>query len=220
MRNVSDKSCRENRNTHFVFGNISENRAFYVVMWKKYCRAGQTVDEKIIRRMRILCRIPKATDSYPDYVILSCFFQCDRSNANASHCYVIRTSLMSCVVIAVSSPYQYSPCVWTLYVCVRWLVSWLYHRTHVVLWLVDRYYADRVWQSCVRWIRLKKKRTALHCHWAPSQCNPEIHFSFLYKVHTNSLAHTTFYRIDAGGVFFKGKVGRIVKLSTPLYCRG
>jgi hypothetical protein len=29
-RNVSDRSCRENRNTHFVY----ENLAFYETMWK------------------------------------------------------------------------------------------------------------------------------------------------------------------------------------------
>jgi len=35
MKNVSDKSCRENQNTHFVFGNFSsQNSAFYEIMWK------------------------------------------------------------------------------------------------------------------------------------------------------------------------------------------
>ena len=34
--NVSDKSCRENQNTHFVFNNFFffENRAFHEDMWK------------------------------------------------------------------------------------------------------------------------------------------------------------------------------------------
>jgi len=42
MRNVSDKSCRENQNTYFVFSNFfSEYRAVYEIMWEKYCRAGQ-----------------------------------------------------------------------------------------------------------------------------------------------------------------------------------
>ena len=40
MRNVSDKGCRENQNTHFVFNNVSENRAVY---------------DTITRRMRIAC---------------------------------------------------------------------------------------------------------------------------------------------------------------------
>ena len=36
MRNVSDKSCRENQNTHFVFSNLFffENRAVYEIMWE------------------------------------------------------------------------------------------------------------------------------------------------------------------------------------------
>jgi len=48
MRNVSDKSCRENQNTHFVFRNFSsENRAFYETMWGEYRRAGQATDTKM-----------------------------------------------------------------------------------------------------------------------------------------------------------------------------
>ena len=38
MRNVSDKSCRENQNTHLcsitLFFFFSENRAVYETMWK------------------------------------------------------------------------------------------------------------------------------------------------------------------------------------------
>jgi hypothetical protein len=35
MKNVTDTSCRENRNTHFMFNNIfsPENRAVYEIMW-------------------------------------------------------------------------------------------------------------------------------------------------------------------------------------------
>ena len=43
MRNVSDKSCRENQNTYFVFNNIFPPKS--CPLWnnvkKKYCRAGQ-----------------------------------------------------------------------------------------------------------------------------------------------------------------------------------
>jgi len=28
MRNVSDKSCRENHNTHVIFGNLFPNHAY------------------------------------------------------------------------------------------------------------------------------------------------------------------------------------------------
>ena len=41
MRNFSEKSCRENQNTHFVFSNIPspsplppENHTVYEMMWK------------------------------------------------------------------------------------------------------------------------------------------------------------------------------------------
>jgi hypothetical protein len=37
MRTVTDKRCRGNKNTHFVFNNFffKENRTFYDIMWKK-----------------------------------------------------------------------------------------------------------------------------------------------------------------------------------------
>jgi len=35
MRHVSDKSCRENHNTHFVFKNFfSKNCVSYEIMWE------------------------------------------------------------------------------------------------------------------------------------------------------------------------------------------
>jgi len=69
MRNVSDKSCRGNQNTRFVFNNFTENRAVYEIMWKKYCTAGQATDDDIKRRLRLACWITKATDTYSEYVI-------------------------------------------------------------------------------------------------------------------------------------------------------
>jgi len=42
IKNVSDKSCRENQNTHFVFGNFFfENRVVYVIMWKNIVQRGR-----------------------------------------------------------------------------------------------------------------------------------------------------------------------------------
>ena len=35
MRNVSEPSCREYQNTHFVFSNFFDNRIVYVIKWKK-----------------------------------------------------------------------------------------------------------------------------------------------------------------------------------------
>ena len=51
MRNVSDKSCREKQNTHFVFSNcffFFENRAVYEIIWKKYCRDRRATVENTV----------------------------------------------------------------------------------------------------------------------------------------------------------------------------
>jgi len=54
MRNVSDKSCSENQNTHFVLSNFFfENRAFCVKMWKLFVERGRP--QMTIWRMRIAC---------------------------------------------------------------------------------------------------------------------------------------------------------------------
>jgi hypothetical protein len=42
MRNISDKNCTENQNTHFVFSNVSlDNRSFYEIMWKNIVERGK-----------------------------------------------------------------------------------------------------------------------------------------------------------------------------------
>ena len=63
MRNVSDKSCRENQNTHFVFSNFLKikNRAVYEIMWKNTVQPGRP--SVTIRRMRTERWIPKAIDT-------------------------------------------------------------------------------------------------------------------------------------------------------------
>jgi len=50
MRNVSDKSCRWNQNTYFIFNNFFcfENHAVYETTWEKYCRARQATDENTV----------------------------------------------------------------------------------------------------------------------------------------------------------------------------
>jgi len=53
MRNVSNKNCRGNQNTHFLFRK-------WCRLWvnvEKYCTAGQATDDHIIPRMRIACSI-------------------------------------------------------------------------------------------------------------------------------------------------------------------
>jgi hypothetical protein len=87
MRNVSDKSCRENQNTYFIFNNFfPENRAVYVTMWKNMVRVRQDTDDNIIRRMRFAWWITKATHTHThsEYVILIAFPRQQRLRERAS----------------------------------------------------------------------------------------------------------------------------------------
>ena len=62
MRNVSDKSCRENQNTHFILNNFFKKFAIYEIKWKNTAElAGPLMT---IWCMCIACWIPKATDTH------------------------------------------------------------------------------------------------------------------------------------------------------------
>jgi len=45
VRNVSDKSYREFKNTYFIFMNFPEYRFVYAMMRKNMVRAGQVTDD-------------------------------------------------------------------------------------------------------------------------------------------------------------------------------
>jgi hypothetical protein len=50
MKSVSEKNCRDNQNTHFMFSNLffsPENLAVYEIMWENYCRAGQATGDNM-----------------------------------------------------------------------------------------------------------------------------------------------------------------------------
>ena len=64
MRNVSDKSGKENPNTHFLV----ENCAFYEIKWENNVQPDTL--QMTIWRMGIACWISEATDTHSDYVIL------------------------------------------------------------------------------------------------------------------------------------------------------
>jgi hypothetical protein len=44
MKNVSDKICRQNQNTHFMFNMFPRNRAVYEIKSKKYGGAKNAAD--------------------------------------------------------------------------------------------------------------------------------------------------------------------------------
>jgi hypothetical protein len=73
MRDVSDKSCRENQNTHCMFSNLFfffGNLAVYEITRKYIVQRGRP---QMICRMHILCWIPTATNTHSQYVILIAF---------------------------------------------------------------------------------------------------------------------------------------------------
>jgi hypothetical protein len=72
-RNVSDKLCRENQNTQFVFSNFffPEICTVYEIMCKIIVHPSRP--QMTTWRMRIACWIPKATDTHSYSEILIAF---------------------------------------------------------------------------------------------------------------------------------------------------
>jgi hypothetical protein len=61
MRNISDKSCRENQITHFIHNNFFFRKSY--LLWDnvtKHCTAEQTTNDNITWRMLIACWITKS----------------------------------------------------------------------------------------------------------------------------------------------------------------
>jgi hypothetical protein len=97
MRNMSDKSCRENQNTHFVFCNFffsPENRAVYEIMWKNMVETGRS--QLTIRRMRIARWIPNATNKHSEYVTVIAFLPQQWLHELSS---VLRYTYIACLVV-------------------------------------------------------------------------------------------------------------------------
>ena len=73
MRNVSDKSCRENQTTHFLLKKRFSKIVPVFEMWKNIVERGRP--QVTIWRMRIACWIPKATNTHSQYVIFIAFLR-------------------------------------------------------------------------------------------------------------------------------------------------
>jgi len=109
MKNVSEKRCRENQNTHIVFGNSlppPSSRSYR--LWdnvEKYGTAGQATGDNIIRRMPFACWITKATDTHSEYILLIAFPRQNwvRERASVSRLYV---HCLSCSLNSSSSDYM------------------------------------------------------------------------------------------------------------------
>jgi hypothetical protein len=88
MRNVSEKSCRENQDTYYMFNNFFSKIVPFMNYVEKYGTARQATDDNIIRRMRFACWIPKITDTLR--ICNTLLFHGNNCHANAPQCYVIR----------------------------------------------------------------------------------------------------------------------------------
>jgi hypothetical protein len=69
MRNISDKSCRENQNTFYVQFFFFLSRAVYKIVWNSMVEP----DRPRMTMWRIACWIPQATNTNSQYVILIAF---------------------------------------------------------------------------------------------------------------------------------------------------
>ena len=91
MINVSDKSCRENQNTHFVFSNFfSKDRAVYEIICENMVERGRP--QMTIWRMSSAYWIPMAIDTHLEYVIRTyCFYTVSvvAHSASMLHVYVV-----------------------------------------------------------------------------------------------------------------------------------
>jgi hypothetical protein len=89
MKNISDKRCREPRNTHCIFNNLffpRKSRRLWDNMEK--CGADHRWQ---IWGTRIACWIPKATNTHKHNMQYSLLFHINNSCTNTPQCYVIRT---------------------------------------------------------------------------------------------------------------------------------
>jgi hypothetical protein len=75
MRNVSDKSCRENEITRFALSNFFRKSCRLLDNVEKYGAARQATGDNTIRGMCFACWITEATDTHSQCVIIIAFPQ-------------------------------------------------------------------------------------------------------------------------------------------------
>jgi len=69
MKNVSDKRCKDNQNTHLCSVTFFFRKSCLCgKMWKNSVERGRS--QMTIWRIRISCRTPKTTNLHSEYVIL------------------------------------------------------------------------------------------------------------------------------------------------------
>jgi hypothetical protein len=100
VRNIVDKVCTENQNTHFIFNIFFPHKksCLYEVMLKDIVEVTDA-----IWRMRLACWVSKDKTTHSEYVIR--LFSCNIYCTNAPRCYVLRTSLVLLVFFSEQTAY-------------------------------------------------------------------------------------------------------------------
>jgi hypothetical protein len=98
MKNVSDKSCKENQNMHIMFNNYFNNCTVHDITWKNTLELGRP---QIIWYMCIACCIPKGANAQADCIILiafplqQCLYEC--ASMLCMSCWNLE-NLVSCIL--------------------------------------------------------------------------------------------------------------------------
>jgi hypothetical protein len=97
MKTVSHKSCRETRNTHFVFNNFFFNCAFCEIMWKSIVERRRAHGACALHAgyLRLQTRTHTHTHTHTQNVQYYLLLHRNNGCTNASHCYVIVHRLSS-----------------------------------------------------------------------------------------------------------------------------
>jgi len=66
MRNISEKVCRGNQNSSFMFNNVSRKSCPIGNNEEKYSRAIQATNDNVIRCERNACWITNATNAHSE----------------------------------------------------------------------------------------------------------------------------------------------------------
>ena len=103
MRNISDKSCRENENTFPTAP--PENHSVYETMWKNMVQPDRL--QMSIWCMRIICWVPNAADTHSEYVIFIAFPRLQRLRERVLLLRVYVHCLSCCMYLERKSPCFY-----------------------------------------------------------------------------------------------------------------
>jgi hypothetical protein len=91
-KNISNKHCGENQNTHFMLNNFFFwNCIMFGMMGKNVVQQGRS--QMTVWHMLVACWIPKATNTHSDFIIFIAFYS-NNGCTNAPQFYVICTLLV------------------------------------------------------------------------------------------------------------------------------